>query len=99
MKKYPPPGPPEIHHVPQSNHYINNNSQQHHITNSIHGVLKKPSNYQDTYSDIREEDEDYLSQSSYGSHKNRDFRSGSHGGSQDEDDFPVVVYTKEARFE
>ena len=96
MKKYPPaPAPADMNLLPQqSNHFINNN--QHHLANSIHGVLKKPPNYQDTYGEIREEDEDFLSQSSYGSHKNRDFRSGSHGGSQDEENFPAV-YTREPR--
>ena len=45
MKKYHPP--PEMHILPQSNHYINNNSQQRHVvSNSIHGVLKKPPQYQ-----------------------------------------------------
>ena len=44
MKKYHPP--PEMHILPQSNHYINNNSQQKHVGNSIHGVLKKPPQYQ-----------------------------------------------------
>ena len=94
MKKYHPPPPPEMHLLPQSNHYINNNS---HGTNSVHGVLKKPPTYQDDYGDIREEEEDFSSQSSYGSHKNRDFRSGSHGGSQDDEVFPEI-YTREPRF-
>jgi hypothetical protein len=95
MKKYHPPPPSEMHLLPQSNQNVNNNSHAlshaHAGTNSI----LKP--YQGQYGGIREEDEDFSSQSSYGSHKNRDFRSGSHGGSHDEDNYPEI-YTREPRF-